>query len=630
MKNYLTHLCLVLFLHTGAQTASYENNNNGIGGTFNSGFGYNCLSGVNNGDYNSAMGFEALRFINDGSFNTGCGKQALYFNEDADFNTAIGYRTLYNNNNSSSTTGSSNTAVGAFALRDNDGGEQNTAFGTEALYSNTTGDNNTAAGYGALFNNSNASSDAGENNTALGSLALNENVTGDGNTAAGKEALEGNTNASENTAIGYRALYLNNSGGSLGSKNTASGYLSMYGNTTGSGNTAMGTESLYDNTSGNYNVAMGALACHDNTSGDGNVGVGYRANESCATGDYNTAIGALALVNNSANKNTAVGAAALINNYNGEENTALGVDALLYNSPSDGNTILGALSDMDGGGSYSNSSAIGYGAIVTNSNEIWLGNANVTSIESTMGVLQPSDGRFKFNVNEKDVKGLSFILKLRPLVYNFDTRKFTEFNCTNLTQKKRETLLNEDYTESTNIRQSGFIAQEVEKACLEANYNFNGLKKPKGEHGHYALGYSLFVVPIVKAVQEQQNRLKEMEELRAQILFDAEQVKKYLYEVEEYSQQNALENLTCTTTKLFLMDRLEKLTELSFYYPNNCNMEYLRIYQMNGTEILKVKLDEFKNGIVKYEELMLTPGLYELGLGTMNELKTRTQVVYIK
>ena len=65
-------------------------------------------------------------------------------------------------------------------------------------------------------------------------------------------------------------------------------------------------------------------------------------------------------------------------------------------------------------------------------------------------------------------------------------------------------MTKKDYSESSSIRQSGFIAQEVEKAAKESGYDFNGVHKPANENDNYSIGYSLFVVPLVKAVQEQQ------------------------------------------------------------------------------------------------------------------------------
>ena len=40
-------------------------------------------------------------------------------------------------------------------------------------------------------------------------------------------------------------------------------------------------------------------------------------------------------------------------------------------------------------------------------------------------------------------------------------------------------------------------------------YDFNGLHKPESSTDNYSLAYSEFVVPLVKAVQEQQTMINE-------------------------------------------------------------------------------------------------------------------------
>jgi hypothetical protein len=53
-------------------------------------------------------------------------------------------------------------------------------------------------------------------------------------------------------------------------------------------------------------------------------------------------------------------------------------------------------------------------------------------------------------------------------------------------------------------RRTGFIAQEVERAAKESGFVFSGVNRPATDKGYYTLSYELFVVPLVKAVQEQQ------------------------------------------------------------------------------------------------------------------------------
>jgi nucleoside-triphosphatase THEP1 len=68
---------------------------------------------------------------------------------------------------------------------------------------------------------------------------------------------------------------------------------------------------------------------------------------------------------------------------------------------------------------------------------------------------------------------------------------------------------------------SGFIAQEVEQAARETGYDFSGIDKPKNENDLYGLRYAEFVVPVVKAMQEQQVIIatlqKQVEAARAEI-----------------------------------------------------------------------------------------------------------------
>jgi hypothetical protein len=57
---------------------------------------------------------------------------------------------------------------------------------------------------------------------------------------------------------------------------------------------------------------------------------------------------------------------------------------------------------------------------------------------------------------------------------------------------------------------TGFLAQEVEAAAQSIGYEFSGVDAPKNENDFYGFRYSEFVVPLVKAVQEQQKMIDEL------------------------------------------------------------------------------------------------------------------------
>jgi trimeric autotransporter adhesin len=175
------------------------------------------------------------------------------------------------------------------------------------------------------------------------------------------------------------------------------------------------------------------------------------------------------------------------------------------------NTIIGANADANRDG-LSNATAIGAGAVVNASNKIRLGNGAVTVIEGQVPFTTPSDGRFKYQVKE-DVKGLEFILKLRPVTYQFDVKRFDEQQNQSTNVSTASFARQTSYDEATAIRRTGFIAQEVEKAADASGYDFSGIIKPKTEQDHYSLSYESFVVPLVKAIQEQQKMISVQQQM---------------------------------------------------------------------------------------------------------------------
>ena len=278
---------------------------------------------------------------------------------------------------------------------------------------------------------------------------------------------------------------------------------------TGIGNTAIGTNALLTSVNGIELCAVGFESLYNNTS-NYNTAIGYHAMFANTTGFANFAAGDKTLDNNiSGGLNTAVGNNALGINTTGGSNTGIGADALSSNLTGSKNTALGYSSDV-GQNFLTNATAIGYNATVQYNNVMRLGDVNVLYVETQNSFTTVSDGRFKTNVTE-EVKGLDFIKRLRPVVYNFDTKRFNEFLMQDLPDSIRRSRLDaSDYTLSTSIRQTGFIAQEVEKAAADAGYDFNGVFKPGNEKDHYSLSYDKFVVPLVKAIQEQQGQIEEL------------------------------------------------------------------------------------------------------------------------
>jgi len=75
-------------------------------------------------------------------------------------------------------------------------------------------------------------------------------------------------------------------------------------------------------------------------------------------------------------------------------------------------------------------------------------------------------------------------------------------------QERIKNLDKIDYSEAEKIMHSGFIAQEVEQLVKSKGYKFDAVHVPANPTDNYSIAYSEFVVPLVKAVQEQQAMIK--------------------------------------------------------------------------------------------------------------------------
>ncbi|MBI5541965.1 MAG: tail fiber domain-containing protein [Bacteroidia bacterium] len=429
-----------------------------------------------------------------------------------------------------------NVFVNDDAIQSNRGGfavsGRNNAKAFTNKYLNVTPDNSkiwtkdTLKGFGV--ENINGTNKTGymqmtPNNYLIGHLAGNSLTTGKYNSFIGYQSGFNDTSGYKNYFIGYRTGYNNSNGysnvfmgDSAGFSNTT-GYHNVFignqsglSNIGGAKNIGIGNGSLFSNISGWSDIAIGDEALSHNTFGYFNIAIGRYSLWQNTIGSINTSIGNGALMNNTdAHYNTAIGGGCLQYLDNGNGNTALGALALEYITFGINNTALGyqAFQTSDPIG---NSTALGADAQINLSNKVRIGDVTVQIIEGQVAYSFPSDGRFKNNVTE-DVKGLDFITKLRPIVYNFDTRKFDSFLMQDMTDSLRESIMSKkDYSESTNIRQTGFIAQEIEQAAKESGYNFNGVHKPANEKDNYSVSYSLFTVPLVKAVQELNSKNQEL------------------------------------------------------------------------------------------------------------------------
>jgi len=287
---------------------------------------------------------------------------------------------------------------------------------------------------------------------------MQSNTTGTRNIAIGGNAYDSSDTENDNLAIGHNAMTANSSGGNYniaignytmdtltsGDQNTGMGYQAMSAITSASNCTSIGNWAGVDITTGIDNTLIGSFASQQITDGQENTSVGRSAGTNITTGDYNLSLGALTRPSIAA---------------------AQGRITLGYNlsNPTDNSIRMG------GGGNY-----------VTN------------TYTSDANWAHSSDERLKENI-EEDSLGLSFINDLRPVTFNW---------------KKQKDIPNELKTEGTIIEKDtttkmhGMIAQEVKSALDTVGATTFGGWKEDGSDGTQMISESMFIYPLINAIQE--------------------------------------------------------------------------------------------------------------------------------
>ena len=537
-------------------------------------------------------------------------QKAGYLGNFSTYNTGFGYQTLNAN-----TTGVSNTANGFQAMYSNTSGGYNSATGVGALYGNTSGHDNTANGFWSLFSNT-----IGYYNTATGGYALQNNIDGINNTANGTSALRTNTSGRANTGIGLDALFYN----TIGNDNVAVGSYALFNNTTGTDNVAVGDSALYNQS--------GEILSGFRTTG--NTAVGFKASYSSIIGWYNTALGAYALHSNTGAHNTASGYVSMYDNSDGAGNTAFGSNSLSLNVHGNYNTAIGYSAEPNND-SYNNSTALGANSTITASNQVRVGDNNVTSIGGYRAWSNLSDGRVKKNIKE-NVPGLAFINLLKPITYNLNLDEADKIMQRPVIKDRngKPVQISKEDINARRIQQqvvcTGFVAQDVEATAKKIGYDFDGVDAAKNSKDLYGLRYSEFVVPLVKAVQE----LSKMNDSKDAKINDLEtrlaklEAMMNVQSSINYKQQAT--NISSASLAQNIPNPFSNTTTISYSLPQNSKSAQLVIIDNSGKVLKQVNVSGSGKNSVQINTSTLAAGAYQYSLFVDGKLIDTKQMMLAK
>lgn len=262
------------------------------------------------------------------------------------------------------------------------------------------------------------------------------------------------------------------------------------------------------------NIFIGNTGLPLLTTGNDNIAVGDRTLTAITTGSSNVAICNNALYHaKTANFNIAIGQFALTQNQDGSGNVAIGQQALNTLKTGHNNTAIGECA-LTGSVDRNNATGIGANTDVTGDNQVQIGSNGVTVYTHT-AIQTRSDSRDKIDIQDA-LLGLEFIKKLIPRQFRMNSREaYFEIG------QQRDFSATNNGSKAGKRFHQGFVAQEVKEVIDELGVDFAGYQDHKINGGEdvLSLGYTEFIAPIVKAIQEQQ----QMIELQQQKINELEQ-----------------------------------------------------------------------------------------------------------
>ena len=236
----------------------------------------------------------------------------------------------------------------------------------------------------------------------------------------------GATGNYSNTVFGVDSLRVNTSG----IQNIAMGYFALKRLTTGNDNVSIGYNNSQYLTTGNSNTGIGAFNLGSLTTGSANMAIGSYCLGGITTQSDNVGIGKDTLAFVSTSNNTAIGSEALRESTSGSNNTAIGYQAGKAGvalTTGSNNTLLGYQAQANAN-NYNNSTALGAGATITESNQVVLGTASEK-------VVMPGDASLNGNI---------VIGRNLTVLGNIAVQNYTNQSIINTTTTNYQLIVSED------------------------------------------------------------------------------------------------------------------------------------------------------------------------------------------
>ena len=209
---------------------------------------------------------------------------------------------------------------------------------------------------------------------------------------------------------------------------------------------------------------------------------------------------------------------------------------------------------------------------------------------------------------------MEFINKLRPVTYNTSVDAFAKWKQENYGEK--DTTNWEGKYDIEKIRFSGFLAQEVEATAKSVGYDFSGVDKPKNDKDFYGLRYAEFVVPLVKAVQELDNKTNEVQQLKTQLQNQQKQIDELKMLIQGSAKPISTINQQEVSFETASLDQnipnppAGNFTKINYNIPNGAAKAEVVIVDNAGRKLKQISLSTFGKGVLNVDTKGLASGTY--------------------
>ncbi|HVG42732.1 MAG TPA: tail fiber domain-containing protein, partial [Chitinophagaceae bacterium] len=248
-----------------------------------------------------------------------------------------------------------------------------------------------------------------------------------------------------------------------------------------------------------------------------------------------------------------------------------------------------------------------------------------------------SDGRFKNNLNE-DVPGLEFITKLRPITYTLDIEgidtklkaNMPKVSIEDNNEAAKVITLQEPSAEErkakaekAKVKYTGFVAQEVEAVAKKLNYDFSGVDVPKNKEDFYGLRYAEFVVPLVKAVQEQQLQIDELKQQNKEL-------KELFTKLMNRQEINTTINVSGASLEQNVPNPNNGSTTIRYHLPQSAGNAQIVITNMKGQVLKSINLNSRGDGQITLNASTLPAGSYNYTLYVEGKSMDNKKMLIVK